>query len=91
MYLSVNQDGTFSFKSPENNQILDTDILISDDIYDQFFQQQAQGKQFKIGNAHGTTFTDIFVEYTPVIVPHPPSVDDRLSAIESAISYFMEV
>jgi hypothetical protein len=91
MYLSVNQDGTFSFKSPEINQILDTDIHISDDIYDQFFQKQAQGKQFKIGNAQGTTFDEIFIEFTPDPVPHPPSIDDRLSAAESAISTLMGV
>lgn len=90
-YLSVNQDGTFGFKDSEINQVLDNDVQISDDIYNQFFEQQAQGKQFKIGNLQGTSFADIFVEFTPTPTPQPPNIEDRLSSVEAAIASLMGV
>lgn len=62
MYLSVNQDGSFGFKDVNINEILSTDVLISDDIYNQFFTNQGQGKQYKIKNINGKTFSDIFAE-----------------------------
>lgn len=90
-YLTVNQDGSFGFKDSVINQILGTDISISDDIYNQFFELQSQGKQFHINNQNGSSFNEIFIEYIPEPVTQPPSIEERLSASEAAISALMGV
>jgi hypothetical protein len=90
-YLSIEQSGSFGFKDSDINQVLETDVPIYDDVYNQFFEQQSQGRQFHIGDINGTTFEEIFVEFIPELVPQPPSLEDRLSATEAAISALMEV
>ncbi|MCO7127828.1 hypothetical protein NIE88_18945 [Sporolactobacillus shoreicorticis] len=72
-YLSVNQDGSFGFKDDAINDILDSDIVISDEIYNQFFAEQSQGKQFKVKNSSGATFEEIFEEYMPDPIEREPS------------------
>lgn len=75
-YLSVNSDGTFGFKDDVINKISNADIALSDDIYDQFFESQAEGRQYKIKNAVGSTFDDIFEEYTPTpVTPQPSDIE----------------
>ena len=61
-YLST--DNGISFKDSTVNKILDNDIQISEEIYNKFFELQCQGKQFKVKNINGTTFEEIFEEYT---------------------------
>ncbi|EST12036.1 hypothetical protein [Sporolactobacillus laevolacticus] len=82
-YLSVNDNQLPAFKDDEINQIIDTDIAISDDIYDQFFEQRAQGKQYKVKNVSGTTFEEIFEEYTPDPVKRGPT-DVEISQQQNA-------
>ena len=53
------------FKDDSINIITDKDVLISDEIYAMFFEQQSIGKQFKIKNLKGETFEEIFDEYQP--------------------------
>lgn len=61
MYLS-GSGLEFGFKHPKINEILHDDIEISDDIYKRFFEEQEQGKQFKVVNKQGETFEQIFEE-----------------------------
>ncbi len=78
-YIFINNDGTFGFKDKEINTILETDILISDDIYNKFFEMQSQGKYFRIKNLQGITFEEIFEEVIPEpILPAEPSEIDKL-------------
>ena len=67
------------FKDDSINIITDEDVLISDEIYAMFFEQQSTGKQFKIKNLHGKTFEEIFEEYQP---ENDDSDDQPLSEID---------
>lgn len=58
-------DESFGFKDSDINEILETDIQISNEIYNKFFELQSQGKQFKIKNINGFTFEEIFEEVIP--------------------------
>ena len=61
MYLSGNGK-TFWFKHPKINTILENDVKISDELYNEFFKRQEAGKQFKVINKNGQTFDEIFEE-----------------------------
>lgn len=63
-YLSVNNEG-FCFKDNTLNNVLETDLLISDEIYNEFLENQSQGKEYKILNENGITFEEIFQEIQP--------------------------
>ncbi|MCQ2010534.1 hypothetical protein NOM01_10955 [Sporolactobacillus sp. STSJ-5] len=81
-YLTINQDGSFGFKDDDINQISDSDVNISDDIYNQFFQNQAEGKQYEIKNTAGTTFDDIFEEYIPEsAIPTPTTEQQQIAQL----------
>lgn len=69
-YISINENG-FGFKDDSINEILDTDIKVSDAIYNKFFEQQSQGKQLKIKNINGITFEDMFEEHIPEPIKAP--------------------
>ena len=64
-YITICED-SFGFKVPDIHIITDEDKLISDDIYNHFFEEQAQGKSFRLKDINGTTFEEIFEEYQPV-------------------------
>ena len=64
-FMSTNELNEVCFKDDSINIITDKDVLISDEIYAMFFEQQSIGKQFKIKNIKGETFEDIFEEYQP--------------------------
>lgn len=55
----------FGFKDSEINDILETDIEISEEIYDIFFEEQSKGKKLKIKDIHGNSFEEIFEEIPP--------------------------
>ena len=66
-YLFQNEDD-FGFKCDVIHEIAETDIPIGDEIYQQFFNLQCDGKSLRIKDINGTTFEEIFEEYTPEIV-----------------------
>lgn len=70
-YLFVSDD-SFGFKADDIHEILETDISISDDIYDRFFTEQAQGKQFRVRDASEATFEEIFEEVPKETTPLTP-------------------
>lgn len=62
-FIATNDFNEICFKDDNVNIITDSDVLISDEIYNTFFEQQSLGKQFKIKNIDGDTFEEIFEEY----------------------------
>lgn len=63
-YLRI--DGDFGFVVDTIHEIKETDIEISIDDYDTFFEMQSQGKQFKLkNNPTGTGLFDYIEEFTP--------------------------
>jgi hypothetical protein len=64
-FITTNDLNEICFKDDSINIIADEDVLISDEIYAMFFEQQSTGKQFKIKNLKGSTFEEIFEEYQP--------------------------
>lgn len=67
MYLS-GSGLEFGFKHPKINEILPDDIEISDKIYNRFFEEQEQGKQFKVVNKQAATFEEIFIEVAQDVI-----------------------
>ena len=68
MYYIFQNGDDFGFKCDEIHEIAETDIPIGDDVYQQFFDLQCDGKSLRIKDINGTTFDEIFEEYTPEIV-----------------------
>lgn len=66
-FITTNDLNEVCFKDDSINIIADEDVLISDEIYAMFFEQQSTGKQFKIKNLKGGTFEEIFEEYQPIV------------------------
>ena len=66
MYYLTTTDKDFGFKHSDANEILETDVEITDENYNKFFELQSAGKQFKVKNINGVTFEEIFEEYIPV-------------------------
>lgn len=86
-YLSVETKEVFAFKDSEVNEILSSDIQISYEIYNQFFQNQSLGKQYIIKNENGTTFEEIFEEVIPMVEEVPGNTfEERLAAVEIALA-----
>lgn len=86
-YIFITKNG-FGFKMDGINEILPTDIQISDVVYNRFFELQSQGKQFRIRNINGTTFEEIFEDIIPIPAepqPQIPSMEDRIAAVEEAL------
>lgn len=91
-YLSVNLNGTIGFKDNLVNPILETDVLISDDIYNRFFELQNNGKHLRVINPdllpnNIYTFEDIFEEYTPEPVPHVPTETELIQQQLADLTY----
>lgn len=68
MYYIFQSGDNFGFKCNEIHEISETDVPIGDDVYQQFFDLQCNGKSLRIKDINGTTFDEIFEEYTPEIV-----------------------
>lgn len=84
-YLCIIGD-SLGFKVDGIHEILETDVPISDEIYNRFFIEQSHGKQLKIKNINGKIFEEIFEEIIPeTLPPQPPSLEKRMSAIEEAL------
>lgn len=93
MYISL-EGNKFGFKDPDIHEILPTDVQISDEIYNRYFELQSQGKQFKINNINGVTFEEIFEE----VIPEPPGpqpktevelLKDQLATMQGALDFII--
>lgn len=85
MYLSI----TGGFKHPNMNEILSTDVEISDEMYNKRIELESQGKMFKIKDINGATFEEIFEEYTIESEPTAPSeievLQEQVTDLQSVI------
>lgn len=87
-YLRIENDN-FGFVVDTIHEIKETDIKITEDDYNTFFEMQSQGKQFKLkNNPTGTGLFDYLEKYTPEAIKEPqePGVDEYMLDIECRVS-----
>lgn len=82
MYYIFQNGDDFGFKSDEVHEIVDTDVLISDEIYQQFFDTQCCGKSLRIKDINGTTFEEIFEEYVP---EHVETTEEKIIRLNNRL------
>ena len=80
----------FGFKADEINEILDTDVLISDENYNKFFELQSSGKQLKIKDINGVTFDEIFEEVVPIPPTREEEIKMELEELDKVLTRFQE-
>ena len=83
MYYIFQNGDDFGFKSDVVHEITEADVLISDEIYQQFFDTQCCGKSLRIKNINGTTFEEIFEEYTPEYVE---TTEEKIIKLKNRLS-----
>lgn len=66
-YLRITDEYNFGFVISDIHDILETDIPITNEEYEDFFTNH-NGKNFKVKNPNGTKLFDIIEEYTKEIV-----------------------
>ncbi|WP_461206938.1 hypothetical protein [Clostridium sp. DL1XJH146] len=67
-YLSIKEGKSFSFKTNEIHGLpQETDIVISDVLYNEFFKKQSEGICLRLKEFHEgeVLFENLFEEYTP--------------------------
>lgn len=86
-YLRVEDNGDFGFIIDGMHDIKKSDIKITNEDYNSFFELQSQGKQFKIKTTPtGTGLFDYLEEYAQqAITDTTPTQEDRLAALELAL------
>jgi hypothetical protein len=87
IYLRLDNQ-SFGFLTSEIHEILSSDISITLEDYNRFFELQNQGKQFRSKeNPTGTGLFDYIEEYTLEVieVPTKPTELERIAALEMAL------
>jgi hypothetical protein len=80
-YLSMVSETNFGFKDDTINQISDNDILIEEEVYNQFLLNQSQGQQYIVKNKYGSTFNDIFKIKQQQINSIKPTIEQQQIAL----------
>lgn len=95
-YLRID-NGIFGFITPDLHEIKKTDIPITLEDYNKFFEMQSQGKQFKLkSKPSGKKLFDYIVEHKPPIIPSTApqkdkyTVDERIKILEEKIKKMEE-
>lgn len=95
-YLRI-ETGGFSFVTPDLHEIKKTDIPITLEDYNKFFEMQSQGKQFKLkSKPNGKKLFNYIMEYKPPIIPSiaPQKdgyiIDERIKNLEEKIKKMEE-
>lgn len=88
MYYIFQNGNDFGFKCSEIHLITESDVLVSDEIYQRFFREQSGhdnicGKSFRIKNIHGTTFEEIFSEYE---LEHVETSDEKIMKLNNRLN-----
>ena len=85
-YLRIEED-SFGFVLEGIHDIKESDIAVTQEEYDSFFELQSQGKQFRLKEVPtGTSLFDYLEEYVAeIIVDNTPSMEERMSALESVM------
>lgn len=83
------EKGCFGFVVSGIHVILDTDIAITNEDYNRFFDLQEQGKQFRLREiSTGTGLFDYIEEYTPEVIVdiREPGRDEFMLDIDYRLS-----
>lgn len=93
-YLRI-EGNNFGFVLDGIHEILDTDIEITNEDYNRFFELQSQGKQFRLKETPtGTELFDYVEEYIPEVIVEPvePGIEEialdheyRISKLELGV------
>lgn len=86
-YLRIEGE-TLSFVCDDLHKIKPTDYPILDSDYNLFFKKQGDGSKFRVNpNPTGVGLFDLVIEtpFVPDTSPVPPSNEDRLAALETAL------
>lgn len=82
-YLRI-EGNIFTFVVESIHPIKETDIKLTQEEYDKFFELQSQGKQFRLKDmATGTTLFDFIEEYTPE--PGPPAPPTEIELLQEEV------
>lgn len=82
MYYIFQNDDDFGFKCDEVHEITDADVLISDELYQRFFDAQCCGRSLRLKDIDGTTFEEIFEEYIP---EHIETTEEKLIILKARL------
>jgi hypothetical protein len=85
------EDDSFEFLLEGLHEIKETDISITNEDYDMFFDLQAKGKQFRLKEVQtGKELFDYVEEYTPEIVEEvqEPGLEEMVLDHEYRLSKF---
>lgn len=84
MYYIRIENNNIGFVVEGIHQILNTDIKISNEDYEKFFELQSQGKQFRIKNPKGANLFEILEEYVRINedIEIPVTLDERVENLE---------
>ena len=83
MYYIFQNGDDFGFKSDDIHEITESDILINDEIYQQFFDIQSGGRSLRVKNINGTTFEEIFEEY---VIEYKETTEDKLLRLNNRLT-----
>ena len=83
MYYIFQNGDDFGFKCDEIHEITEFDVLISDELYQQFFDVQSSGKLLRVKDINGVTFEEIFEEY---VIKYEETKEDRLIRLNNRLT-----
>ncbi len=83
MYYIFQNGDDFGFKCNEIHEITESDVLISDEIYQQFFDTQSNGKLLRVKDINGATFEEIFEEY---VLEYEETKEDKLIRLNNRLT-----
>lgn len=85
-YLRIN-GGIFGFVNDQIHQILETDIPILDEDYDEFFEIQSNGEQFRLKETreNSSSLFDCVETYQPEITKNTSTVNDLSDQLQSLL------
>ena len=87
MYYIRIENNNFGFIVDGIHEILETDIEISSEEYNKFFELQSQGKYFKVKDVSGSGLFEILEEYVPKVdnIEQPVTLEDRMINMFKAV------
>ncbi len=85
-YLRINGD-MFGFINDQIHKILETDIPISDEDYDEFFKIQSTGEQFRLKETreNPSSLFDCVETYQPEITESPATMSELSAQLQSLL------
>ena len=85
-YIRIENDN-FGFVVEGIHTILETDIKISYEDYNKFFELQSKGKQFRVKNVNGEGLFEILAEYIPEIenIEIPVKLEEKMINMFKAV------